>query len=613
MCGIFGFVSAAGTSAELVVDGLRRLEYRGYDSWGVATLGRDKPLTVVKRIGKISRTGEEDLRMLRGASSACIGHTRWATHGEPTQVNAHPHFSSSGRLAVVHNGIIENYRELRSLLEAEGYVFRSQTDTEVIGHLLERELGRTDGDFHEALTRTLLELRGAFGLAILDEQQPDRLFAVRMGSPLVIGVADGMKLISSDANALVAYTKDVIYLDDGEWAEISSESVATFDFHRAATSKIAQQLQLELASTELGRFQHYMRKEIYDQPDAVADALRGRLLRSDATIQLSGLQGLGERGNPQRVKILACGSSWHAALIGKQYLEELAGLPTEVEYASEFRYRHSIIEPRTLVIAVSQSGETADTLAGLKESRRRGAMVLGIVNGVGSSIARECGRGVYLHAGPEFGVAATKSFTNQVAVFLMLAIHFGRKRGMALRKGLELIAALEELPELMARTLERDDQIREIAEQFVEAENCLYVGRALEFPIALEGALKLKEVAYIHAEGMPAAELKHGPIALITREMPVVVAATQSFILDKIGSNLQEIRARGGRIIAVISEENTAFRQMADYAITVPTAHDMVSPLLANIPNQLLAYHLAVLRGCDVDQPRNLAKSVTVE
>lgn len=609
MCGIFGFVGIEPVPGRLVTEGLRRLEYRGYDSWGVATLTPGAPIAVLKQVGKISRTSEEDLRSLSEPAFAAIGHTRWATHGPPNQVNAHPHMSASGRIAVVHNGIIENYRDLRTLLESEGVHFISETDTEVIAHLLDRELSRV-AHFHEALSRCLLELRGAFGLAILDREQPDRIFAVRMGSPLVVGVGDHVRFVSSDANALVAHTQQVIYLDDGEWADIGPDQVETFDFNRSATSKTAQQIELELAATELGSFPHYMLKEIFDQPNAIRDALSGRLLRGEATVKLDGLIGL---EIPARIKVLACGSSWHAGLVGKYFFEELAGIPTEIEYASEFRYRSAVIEPHTLVIAMSQSGETADTLAGLRESVRRGANPLGIVNVVGSSIARECGRGVYIHAGPEFGVAATKSFINQLIVLLLVAIHFGRKRGMSIRQGLDLLSALEVLPELTSKVLEQSDRVREIVHQYVSADNFLYIGRSLEYPIALEGALKLKEVSYIHAEGLPAAELKHGPIALITPEMPIVVVATQSFILDKVASNVQEIRARGGRIIAVISEENHEFDDLADHVIPVPTTHDIVSPILATIPTQLIAYHLAVLRGCDVDQPRNLAKSVTVE
>lgn len=609
MCGIFGFVASEPSSADVVVEGLRRLEYRGYDSWGIATTDPAGKLTIAKDVGKISRTTQDELTEITRSAIAAIGHTRWATHGAPSKRNAHPHVSASGRLAVVHNGIIENHRELRTLLEAEGYVFQSETDTEVIAHLLDRELART-GDIRDAISRVVLELRGAFGLAILDAENPERIFAVRLGSPLVIGIGEDRRYVASDANALVAHADHVIYLDDGEWAEVSSDKVATFDFHREATLKTAQLIDLELAATELGSFPHYMLKEIYDQPHAISDVLRGRLLPSEATVQFAGLSGL---ALPSRIKMLACGTSWHAALMGKYYFEELAHIPAEVEYASEFRYRNSVIEPGTLVIAISQSGETADTLAGLRESIRRGAQALGVVNVVGSSIARECGRGIYTHAGPEFGVAATKSFTNQVIVLLMLAIYFGRQRGMSLRQGLELLGALERLPEQSEMVLQQDDFIHHVAEEYVQANNFLYIGRSLEFPIALEGALKLKEVSYIHAEGLPAAELKHGPIALITPEMPTVVIATQSFILDKVASNVQEIRARGGRIISIVSEENTDFEPLSDQTIRVPRTHDMVSPILASIPAQLLAYHLAVLRGCDVDQPRNLAKSVTVE
>ncbi|HVJ80752.1 MAG TPA: glutamine--fructose-6-phosphate transaminase (isomerizing) [Planctomycetia bacterium] len=611
MCGIFGFVGKKASPAEVVVGGLRRLEYRGYDSWGVAAAAGDR-LQVLKSVGKISKTIDADLVDIAADSTAAIGHTRWATHGAPNSTNAHPHLSRDGRLAVVHNGIIENHRELRHKLERAGCFFHSQTDTETVVHLLDSHL-REQGDFHEALTLTLQELRGAFGLGILDSRQPNKLFAVRMGSPLVVGLGEDRNFVSSDANALAANARRAIYLDDGEWAELESNEVRTFNFQRARTRKSPQELNVQVADVSRGRFPHYMLKEIYDQPEAIQDVLRGRIHHGDATVRLAGLQEIGESVDIRRVKILACGSSWHAGLVGKHYFEELARLPTEVEYASEFRYRGAVIEPGTLAIAISQSGETADTLAGIRESIRKGAIPLGIVNVVGSTIARECGRGVYLHAGPEFGVAATKSFTNQLLALMQLAIHFGRKRGMSLRQGLELLDALDRLPDLAADALKQDGPIRKIAEQFVGADHFLYVGRGMEFPIALEGALKLKEVSYIHAEGMAAAELKHGPIALVGEDMPTVVIATQTHLLEKIASNVQEIRARGGRIIAIATETNETIRQLSDFFIPVPEANDLVSPILATIPTQLLAYHLADLRGCDVDQPRNLAKSVTVE
>jgi len=614
MCGIFGFVGANARPSDLVVGGLRRLEYRGYDSWGVACTppdGNAAKLRVLKSVGKISRTVDDELLPVSSPAPSAIGHTRWATHGSPNETNAHPHLSRDGRLAVVHNGIIENHRELRAHLERLGYVFRSETDTETIVHLLHHNLEQT-ASFTEGFAKTLRELRGAFGLAVLDARQPDKLYAARMGSPLVVGLSGDRQYLSSDANALVSHTKEVIYLDDGEWAELSRDGAETFTFGRVATHKESQTLEVETEAVSLGDFPHYMLKEIHDQPHAMRDVLRGRLLHSEASVNLAGLADL-DKKPINRVKILACGSSWHAGLVGKHYFEELAQLPTEVEYASEFRYRSAVIEPGTLVVAISQSGETADTLAGLKESIRRGASALGVVNVVGSSIARECGRGVYLHAGPEFGVAATKSFTNQLIVLLQLALYFGRKRGMSIRQGLQLLNALEALPDMAADVVAKAEGILEIAEQFVDSNHFLYIGRSTEYPIALEGALKLKEVSYIHAEGMPAAELKHGPIALINEEMPVVVIGTQSFIMDKIASNVQEIRARGGRVISVCCEENDVLPSLSDHVVTVPKAHDLVSPILATIPTQLLAYYLAALRGCDVDQPRNLAKSVTVE
>jgi glucosamine--fructose-6-phosphate aminotransferase (isomerizing) len=610
MCGIFGSVGRQVFSPDLIVDGLKRLEYRGYDSWGVATTSPQRPISLHKAVGKISRSGGVERLMEHG--SAAIGHTRWATHGKPDTTNAHPHLSRDGRIAVVHNGIIENYRELRSLLEEEGFHFRSQTDTEVVPMLLEREMHR-GRSLKQALPIVLGELKGAFGLAIVHAELPERIFAVRMGSPMVLGVGESRMFLSSDANALAPLTGKVIYLDDREWAELTPEGAETYDFRSVATLKEVQEFEAEKVCHELGPYRHYMQKEIHEQPAAIANCLGGRLDHGEATIKLAGLEELVGRKRPERIKIIACGSSWHAGLMGRHYFEELARIPCEVEYASEFRYRNAVIEPKTMVIAISQSGETADTLAALRESKRRGALPLGIVNVVASSIARECGRGVYLHAGPEFGVAATKSFTNQVVSLLMLAVHFARASGLSLRQGLALIDAIESLPALASETLRKDAEIESIAREYVDSDNFLYVGRGLEYPVALEGALKLKEVSYIHAEGLAAAELKHGPIALVAPETPTVVVATQTFLLDKIASNVQEIKARGGRIIAVIGEECETIRDLADHVVTVPEAHDLISPILATIPTQILAYHLAVMRDCDVDQPRNLAKSVTVE
>lgn len=612
MCGIFGFVADPPKTADTTLEGLRRLEYRGYDSWGVAAVSPSQPIRVLRRVGKISRTAADELAPLQVTVTASIGHTRWATHGPPTVENAHPHLSRSGRIAVVHNGIIENARALRAVLESEGYCFQSATDTEAVAHLIERELENGD-DFCTAISRALLALRGAFGLAILDERQPGRLYAVRMGSPLVVGLGINCNWVSSDANALAAHARSVIYLSDGEWAEVSASSVSTFDFHCSATAQEAEAIAVDPLVADLCGYPHYMLKEIHEQPDAIRDALRGRLVFEEAMTQFGGLSGLADLKYPGRVKILACGSSWHAGLIGRQWFEDLSRIATEAEYASEFRYRNPAIEPGTLVIAISQSGETADTLAALREAVRRGAQALGIVNVVGSTIARECSRGVYLHAGPEFGVAATKSFVNQLVVLLMLAVHLGRRRGLSVRDGLALLNALEELPSQVEKALATEAQVRSVAEQFVDSENFLCIGRGLEYPIALEAALKLKEVSYVHAEGMPAAELKHGPIALITEQTPVVVLSAQQSVSDKMCNNVEEIKARGGRIILVCSERQGGLGRSADEVITVPSSHDLVSPILSVVPTQLLAYHLAVLRGSDVDQPRNLAKSVTVE
>lgn len=609
MCGIFAYVGArAGVG--LLIEGLRRLEYRGYDSWGFA-LGCEDGLVVCRQLGEISSAALGEGLAAKGRAWGLIGHTRWATHGSPTVQNAHPHVDCTGDLAVVHNGIVENHAELRSELESRGHVFRSETDTEVIPHLIEESLKEGE-EFRSAFLSTLKLLEGPYAVAAVWAKAPGLILAARRGSPMVLGLGTEDTFLASDPAALVAHTRDVAYLDDGEAASVTAHGFEMFDLDAAPLSKKVQQIAYDLPAIQRGGYPHFMLKEIFEQPETIRNALRGRIVREEAMAKLGGVDERLLR-NARRCHIVACGTSWHAGLVGKYLLENLARMPTQVSYAAEFRYANPIIEPGTLLIAVSQSGETADTLAAVREAKLRGADAIGICNVVGSSIARECGRGVYLHAGPEIGVASTKAFTSQLVVLTLLAIHMGRMRNMPLREALQHLDALERLPEQATATLTCDTQVREIARQYSNCTNFLYVGRLYEYPAALEGALKLKEISYIHAEGIPAAELKHGPIALIDPDMPIVVLAAQSGILGKMMSNVQEISARGGRIIAVAREGDAQIHRLAEHTMYVPSTLDPLVPALAVIPLQLLAYHIAVLRGCNVDRPRNLAKSVTVE
>ena len=609
MCGIFGYVGPrAGVG--LVVEGLKRLEYRGYDSWGFALAGEDG-LLVRRQPGEISAASVSLEPDAEGAAWGVIGHTRWATHGAPTEANAHPHTGCKGEPAVVHNGIVENHSALRAELEAHGHAFRSETDTEVIPHLIEEFLG--DGEeFRTAFLSALKLLEGAYAVAAVWTGAPGVVLVARRGSPMVLGLGEGETLLASDPAALVAHTRDVVYLEDGEMAQLSAGGFETFDLDAAPLTKKVQQIAYDLPAIQRGGYPHFMLKEICEQAETVHNAFRGRIVREEGMAKLGGLDERLLR-EVRRCHVVACGTSWHAALVGKYLLENLARVPTQVSYAAEFRYANPIVEPGTLVIAVSQSGETADTMAAVREAKLRGADAVGICNVVGSSIARECGRGVYLHAGPEVGVASTKAFTSQLVVLTLLAIHLGRLRDMPLRDALQYLDALERLPEQVETALACDEQVQEIAREFADCPNFLYVGRLYEYPVALEGALKLKEISYIHAEGIPAAELKHGPIALVDPEMPIVVLAAQSGVLGKMMGNVQEIRARSGRVVAVAREGDTGLAALAEHTIYVPATLDPLVPLLAVIPLQLLAYHVAVLRGCNVDRPRNLAKSVTVE
>ncbi|NNM05950.1 MAG: glutamine--fructose-6-phosphate transaminase (isomerizing) [Gemmatimonadetes bacterium] len=612
MCGIVGYLGPRDASPVLL-EGLRRLEYRGYDSAGISVITEEGDLRTVKKPGKISVL-EEALNGNRPMGNCGIAHTRWATHGGPTEVNAHPHFSADGDIAVVHNGIIENADELREDLQELGYEFRSETDTEVIIHLID-EAFKGNQALENAVAAALLQVEGAYGIAVISTRDPGKIVAARNGSPLLLGIGkDGEYLVGSDAAALVTRTRDVVYLDDGDVAVLNGEGHWTFHLERGAVDRPIHRVTWDLGAIEKEGFEHFMLKEIFEQPSSLRDVLRGRLLADEGVSKLGGITISDlELLRIKRIIITACGTSWHSALLGEYMIEELARVPVEVEYASEFRYKSPLVDETTLVIAISQSGETADTLAALREAKRRGAPTMGIVNAVGSTIARETDFGVYLHAGPEIGVASTKAFTSQVVALALFGLYLGRRRGLSLEAGHRIVRALSALPNQVERILEKDGDIRALAEKYVDCRNFLYLGRGYQFPVALEGALKLKEVSYIHAEGYPAAEMKHGPIALIDDDMPVVALAPTDPIYAKVLSNIEEVRARQGRVIAVVTEGNTDIAEKVDHVISVPVSLPLTQAVLTTIPLQLLAYHMAVLRGCDVDQPRNLAKSVTVE
>lgn len=617
MCGIIGYIGERQVSP-LLLDGLRRLEYRGYDSAGIA-VAQNGTITVRKEAGKIA----ELARLLEeepATGDYGIGHTRWATHGAPTTSNAHPHVSESGDVALVHNGIIENAGTLRRRLQELGHTFSSETDTEVLVHLIEESFGRAEGRSAESLERAveaaLSQVEGTYGIAVMSSRDPDKIVVARLGSPLLIGVGPNNEtFVASDAAAVIAHTRDVVYLDDGDMAIITPQGYTIHRRGQGPVKRPVNRLDWDLGEVERGGYPHFMLKEIMEQPQTIRETMRGRLLEEEGTVKLGGLTGLDEELKQiDRVLILGCGTSWHSGLIGEYMLEDIARVPTEVEYASEFRYRRPVMEPNTLALAISQSGETADTLWAMREAKQQGAMALGIVNAVGSTIARETDAGIYLHAGPEIGVASTKAFTSQVVVLAMLTVHMGRLRGaLSASRGREIVRALGRLPEQVAEILELAPAIQELAEEYKDHPNFLYLGRGYNFPGALEGALKLKEISYIHAEGYPAAEMKHGPIALIDENMPVVVIAPKDAVYDKVKSNIEEVKARGGRVIGVITEGDTDLLSYLDHVIQIPHTHDSLTPILATVPLQLLAYYIAVLRDCDVDQPRNLAKSVTVE
>ena len=611
MCGIVGYVGFRD-AYPIIIKGLHRLEYRGYDSAGVALL--DKELKVYKKAGKVSDL-ENFVKDIDMKGSLGMGHTRWATHGAPSDRNSHPHSSGNRKLTIIHNGIIENYAILKEALLAKGHVFKSDTDTEVLIHFVEDIQQETGLELREAVRIALNKVVGAYAIVIMSADEPDQIIAARKGSPMVIGVGEGEYFVASDATPIVEYTKNVIYLNDNEIAYIRRDDLLIKNIDNTVQTPYIQRLELQLEMLEKGGYEHFMLKEIYEQPRSIRDCMRGRIYPKQGKVQLGGIKEYTEKlRNVDRIIIVACGTSWHAGLVGEYLIEEYARVPVEVEYASEFRYRNPIITEKDLVIAISQSGETADTMAAIELAKEKGATIFGICNVVGASIPRTTHAGVYTHAGPEIGVASTKAFTAQVSVLTLIAFYIAQQRGTITQsKLIEYLTELDEIPELVERALKANDHIKDIAEKFKDTNNCLFLGRGSSFPVALEGALKLKEISYIHAEGYPAAEMKHGPIALIDDAMPVVVIATKHSSYEKVISNIQEVKARGGHIIAIVTEGDTEVKSMADYVIEIPQTAEPFVPLLATVPLQLLAYHTDVMRGCNVDQPRNLAKSVTVE
>ena len=616
MCGIVGYIGEK-EAFPILIKGLQRLEYRGYDSAGVAVSSPHVDgIQIFKKKGKV-----QDLLDHVGSAipsgTAGIGHTRWATHGPPNDINAHPHTARIGRLSMIHNGIIENYESLRKSLESNGHAFLSDTDTEVLIHLIEEVQNRTNTHIADAVQLALKEVEGAYAISILDASEPDLLIAARKSSPLVIGVGEENEFyVASDATPIIEYTQNVIYLDDEEVAVMHRHDGLTIrNLENTIVTPEIHELEMQIEAIEKGGFDHFMLKEIFEQPNSILDSIRGRMSVQRSEIKMSGIDEHWDRWeNAQRILIIACGTSWHAGLVAEYLFEDFARIPVEVEYASEFRYRNPIIRPDDVVIAISQSGETADTLAAIRLAKKQGAHVFGVCNVVGSSIARETDSGAYTHAGPEIGVASTKAFTAQITVLTLIALLVGKKRGhLSAQRFNRLLVELNAIPSKVETLLKQDDRIKEISSRFQHSTNALYLGRGVNFPVALEGALKLKEISYIHAEGYPSAEMKHGPIALIDEEMPVFFVATADDMYDKVVSNIQEVKARGGRLVALVSAGNNDLKKLAEFVIEVPKTDQSLAPLLTVIPLQLLSYHIAVMRGCNVDQPRNLAKSVTVE
>lgn len=610
MCGIIGYIGYK-QAIPILLNGLKRLEYRGYDSAGLGFINK-KRVTVIKASGKISNL-EKLISEVDYEPTIGIGHTRWSTHGAPTDYNAHPHTNGTGTIAIVHNGIIENYRTLKTMLKEMGYQFSSDTDSEVIAHLISHFYEKEKNLFN-ATRLALHEVEGAYGICVISSDEPDKIIAARKGSPLIIGVGDGEHFVASDAPAILEHTNNVIFLEDGDIAEISKDRFTIRSLDNQIQDREIEKLELDISTIEKGGFPHFMLKEIFEQPESIQNSIRGRIVLSAGNVKLGGLEPvLDDLLNANRLILTACGTSWHAALVGEYMLEQYAEIPVEVEYASEFRYRNPIIRKGDVVIAISQSGETADTLAAIREAKKKNALVLGICNVVGSSIARETQAGVYIHAGPELGVASTKAFTSQLAVLALISVLLGRRKNLPFSYGEKICQELLSLPGKIQQILNQAEYIKSISENFVNASNFLYLGRGYNFPVALEGALKLKEISYIHAEGYPAAEMKHGPIALVDENMPVVFIAIKDSTYDKVLSNIEEIKARKGKVIAIVSEDDKQIKSLVDYAIPVPNTLEMLSPILTIIPLQLMAYYIAVAKGLNVDQPRNLAKSVTVE
>jgi glucosamine--fructose-6-phosphate aminotransferase (isomerizing) len=614
MCGIVGYIGEQ-EAYPILIKGLHRLEYRGYDSAGVALINAADELNVYKTRGKVSEL-ETYCSTRDVTGSIGIAHTRWATHGEPNDVNAHPHYSASGRLAIVHNGTIENYNVLKQALEKYGCEFKSETDTEVVVQLIEYIQSTNSCTLLEAVRTALKQVVGAYAIAVIDKDEPDTIIAARKSSPLVLGIGENETFIASDATPIIDYTNKVVYLRDDEIAIIKRNEPLKVITNDNRPSKVdIQTLRMSVSQLEKGGYPHFMLKEIYEQPNSIYDCIRGRIVNNGTEIKLSGIIDHADKFlNATRIIIVACGTSWHAALIGARLFESIARIPAQVEYASEFRYSNPVVNPTDVVIAISQSGETADTLAAIKLAKEFGAFVYGVCNVVSSSIARETDTGTYIHVGPEIGVASTKAFTGQVTVLTMLALAIGQLRGTISNEELKKVAnSLQELPDLIKETLKLNEQIERLSRIYTYAHNFLYLGRGYNYPSALEGALKLKEISYIHAEGYPAAEMKHGPIALIDREMPTVVIAPTDELHDKIISNIQQVKARGGSVIAIVTKGDKTIPAIADYTLEIPPVPECISPVVVSIPLQLLAYHIAVMKGCNVDMPRNLAKSVTVE
>ncbi len=608
MCGIVGYIGE-NKARPVLMNGIRRLEYRGYDSAGISIIN-DNKMVSERSVGFVDEL-EKKLNGKFDKGTLGIVHTRWATHGAPTVENAHPHCDCTGNISIVHNGIIENYNYLKAKLEKEGHIFKSETDSEVIAHLIESYF---EGELEDAVRKALKEVDGAYGLAIISLDDPGKLIAARRGSPLIVGIGKREHFITSDVAAILEYTKEVVYLDDNEIAVLTREKMETTDIDNVQISKSIDAVQWNLDKTEKGGYEHFMLKEIYEQPQSLRDAMLGRFEKDSNLVHLGGLKEKEDvLRDVRRIIIAACGTSWNAGLIGEYMIEEHLEIPVEVEYASEFRYRNPIIEEGTMVLVISQSGETADTLAAMQEAKKKGAVILSICNVVGSSIARESDCGIFLHAGPEIGVASTKAFTSQIAVLFILTFFLARVRGKKEVLSSDLINKLREIPGQVQQILDKKDQIIKIAQLYGDSNNFLYLGRGYNYPVALEGALKLKEISYIHAEGYPAAEMKHGPIALIDKNMPVVFIATTDRVYAKVLNNIEEVRTRGGKVIAIANEQNNEISEMVDHVLYVPETIDVLTPILSVIPLQLLAYHIAVMRGCDVDKPRNLAKSVTVE